>query len=1398
MTMMVAGNKKSDNHPDSLLANATENIAREPPPPGTEDVPLLESIGNSGSCASNAEPLPPGMENALPVQSSSNTMATSSSAIDDDYEEGEIADDDDDVCTLEYENISSEEESNIRERIAELLALDDEMRKIKAVTNNEQNLASDKRATINVGNEHDFEWISDEEDFELFLQRYEPVPKPKLLPPQRKRKVRSIRYSSSMRHVGSSSTNRKYDTRDLKRRAEKRKHEQMSARKSNIHRSRHKRRKQHMAPSALVNIADSTDSEQEYPLDRERLQAACNINAGKRKTDKENWDALKQKLKLQMQKRKRKQSETGKDLEVAIDEPMVVVADDEEEDDVLQLRQRALESKAQLHQEEIISLVEDPTPPKVVNEEQQLRLDALRSAFTKKHEKRLRKKQEERPYSPSDELFLLASPIEDEEDDEVQIIEKLPETVEIADSSSEEDNLKEINANPQCPEPPEFPRMGEMPLNTINDSSSSATIAVSSHDKIDAQNEESALIEPPPPPIIGDLQSKLPEEDDEETLRNQLLSKLSSSVSKPAPVSMNENRPMTPDSMGEEETEALRELILSRMHKKASRKQTTPFTPTPLASEVPQNTLSPDIPCDPVALPNEMEPLTVSIADHLPVPTESCTIGTPALQNTSFTTNQSKVQSNPNLITLIGKQKITRKKRKKSLSAASVKRVSQPSISSNQVLAIAVPRPSRTLIKAPIVQTPSPPLMVTTKKLVNNPNKLINLNAPVQITHSPRDQSALLETYVQRPVAKMIIQVGHSDSDSDPDYYPAPDPISTRPADIAAVTAMEEAFLRDIDNASPSRVMLESPSYSPTPTPAINPDDGASLPEVPTVDSNDVPFEQRLDQFLKTVRSKIDQSQAVAATVTTTVARVDEPTKSVARKVASTPMTASSVAVAGRGSAVRATRKPITAPAAPITPSAVRHLPKSAQLEYRRLVARMALLEKQKQQRISVPRHKTLPPHPLTKTITNAGPAESEGPDKNHEIIVTINRDRRDVVDLNSLSSNNNQHVIQQQKKRVSDPLVKRVLINNTVIAERENITPRDSNTHEVRDQQPLTDKDIALTEMDTLDNVDKKANQCQEDFVHEPEANLALKRLPSLGVEARLEVLKIAENRFEKHSQKFAQELQELIGTVEHAQKERQKQYDLENKVGFLKDKLAVLERALCLHKKRLDEIFPELQESHTKVMSSRKRSIELNNLCLSIGREVHGPRYSPPSSARTEIHEQLKVLTTETKRLKEMKKLSLEEFKELTAEQRRMQQDRKKHEIEEQLTKTVLTAEPPDQIMEPQPFIHDGNQSDTDEPIFTRNPSDTEVEQKLHTKSMPSSRSESPIATPQPDGYPSVQEAPAVLEGSCGTRFKKYTSPLASLKNQSALNIPDGVLCPYQMRGECFDQDCKFDHLK
>lgn len=79
----------------------------------------------------------------------------------------------------------------------------------------------------------------------------------------------------------------------------------------------------------------------------------------------------------------------------------------------------------------------------------------------------------------------------------------------------------------------------------------------------------------------------------------------------------------------------------------------------------------------------------------------------------------------------------------------------------------------------------------------------------------------------------------------------------------------------------------------------------------------------------------------------------------------------------------------------------------------------------------------------------------------------------------------------------------------------------------------------------------------------------------------------------------------------MENAQHEREKQYSLENKIEFLKEKLAVYERAQSLLKQKLSRLFPALHESHHKVMNSRKKSIELSKLCLTIGRQVKGPTY-------------------------------------------------------------------------------------------------------------------------------------------------------------------------------------------
>lgn len=1334
----------------------------EPPPPGTEDAELLMAL------------VPHPVET---VPSRADTAATSASAasleVAIEHEEGEIEDDDeDDQRPIEYENISSDEEFIIRERLLQLEAMDSELGRQKNRNagrsgNGGQSAAARHNAYVKRSLQHpipppppiisgkeNYECISDDDDDVGFadLFRYDPVPKPKPLPVRRKPRTgsESLRSSSSIRRPSGSSTVRgHYVSRggDLGRRpsrgVEKRRHE---ARKHSLERKR-KRRKE-MASTTPVNVVDSSDSERDFPLDRARLQAACSISSKQRKTDKENWDALKRKLQMQMRKKSQEV------VEIVGEEPMLVDdgEDDEDDEEVLQLRLQALKTKAELKETDVISLLEEhPIEPMPASEkaaeEQELRMIALQSAFTKKHQIRLKKRQEERPYSPSDEIRLL-SPVTDlpevvDVDDEVVIIETKPETVEIADSSDEE-NRMEISPS-ESPNTVEAPNVQpvDMELATSGESQSPAPVEV-----VSKEPEVVVQLDSPVSPVneeTGDLQSKFPEEDDEETLRNQLLSNLSGS--------MQVARPLTPDSMGEEEVDALRELILSRMNNKKVSKQKEQVQTPPQASEISNELNSQNIP---------------------PVGDEPPSIASDQPSSKVSTVNQSRGPTNPNLITLIGKQKIARKKKKKS--AAKAARQAAAAAAAAAVVgpvAIAAPPPSRSLVKVPIPQVPTPPVVppviqapaVMTTKVLVNPNKLINLNTINRSAKEQSQKSAMVESYVQKPVPKLVIQLGQSDSDSDPDYYSAP---QSEPE----VEVMRETFLRDLDNASPSRVTLESPTYSPIP--AVEPDEQPASVQKPP----DPAFAQRLDQFLRTVRSQTDQNQNVT----------ELPPK---------PATTGS---GSNGSGTRSIpapspRKPVTAPttATPITPLAVRHLPKSAQLEYKRLLARMAQLEKQRQQRFVIQNTSTnaSAPPALTKTIVNNDPEDADA-SKNHEIVVTLNQSGRDVIDKSSPSPK-------------QDTLIKRVLINNTVTAGGAKLVPQ-ATVAPVQVPAPQETKDNETSKTAVKDASQKSptkvAGRKETAVPEDPDlATLreALRRLPRIKEDDRHRVLKLAEARYENHSKRFREELQELIGTVENAQYERQKQYDLENKVAFLREKLTVLERALVVHKQRCTTIFPTLQESHTRVMASRKKSIELNNLCQAIGREVLGPSYSPPSGLRGEIHQRLKVLTSETKELKNMKKLTLEEFKKCLMEQRRRQHPEPVQEeprLDPQPEPSTVDQE--ERTVEQVPVESQQAPPEKAE-IVIREPEPAPIEMveaKPCAKSAPASRSASPLAALEPARPTVTQEAPAVLSSEpTWSRFEKYSSPLTSLR--SAQNIPDGVICPYQMRGECVDKDCKFEHL-
>ncbi|XP_052873221.1 uncharacterized protein LOC128278532 [Anopheles cruzii] len=1199
---------------------------------------------------------------------------------DEDHEEGEIPDEDgveeekENVrgrtsrrVQHDLEDISSEEESNIRERLAELVAMNKELKMIAHMNN--------------------YSFLS-------------------------KADGKDIYYNQHNQHA--------------RRRKEG---------KSSTPTSKPSSRRQ------TVRREQTSESECEFSYDREFL--ACSIDNGRKRRLHLNENALKRKLLLPLNggktEKSRREGVKHNDVVpmVTIDssasdqgtpEPFVVDDDDDDGDEEeLQLRLLALRTK--------------PIVKEAWSEERELRMIALKSAYTKKHEARLRLKgfgkESERPYSPSDNLVL--SPV----DEIPPIYDELDNGLFSDGNGSAGEALRPLedtddNGNDMEISPADSPARWPIPNETTEDSQL---------------------------PIDMELASSDPS------------SELPSEIQSP---------PMTPDSMGEAEADALRHFLLSKMRQK---QKDTAFVETQaeVSSEVPMELEQP------VPLADEMDkqsPLA-TLTNVLPDETSSA-------QNVKSTSPKT---GNSNLITLVNR-KMVRKRRKKSLSVAtgpgntSIDIVGGPKNVTGTTATDDAKQPqSETSTVVP------KPQVVRTQKLLNNQNKLINLNHTISPsppllsatafaivrTESPKEWTNV-ETFVSRPVSRMVIQLGNSDSDSEVDFG-SPSPSKT--SDGVAVAAL------------PTR-------NAPAPGPA---------------------FEQQLDRFLRSVRSK-----TVSNPVPTTDDAKEGPECS-----GLNASTDNSEASRQQLMVKKMQSIPADVTATVATSAAVKHLPKSAQLEYTRLIARMAQLERQKnarQRRLSAKNGKEA----LVRAPTDNGTNVQQ-------------QSHSDAIPAEKPATNASSETITQQSNTQSDPV------------DRPNKQPAVVLSPGKRKAAPLIEGTVGSA-AEIQDPVLRKLHQIKS-------------RLPTISKEGRSRLLLTTERHLAKHSDFFLRQLEQHNTMLVEVQQERHEMFQLENRIELMREKLAALERAHDDRRKRSFESFTSVQTSHRRIVADRKRSVELARVCVTIGRLVLGDAYQPPSaSAEAHLQEQLRILVNETKQLKFIRKPSLEEFKNrILATRRTVLVAESTPPMAEAQGKSFGSQELESQAHQPEPSTGTINQDVFASPERPRDEelpqSDTEVPAEtepmrlskacqgsrcmgvktgsvnrcalqstnrrwchsnsqgksalpalwpvLHQKcsvalkhifiSIPSNSSPAFIHNPFPCfvivifhcWWINVVPTHSIISAPdfpCALFLSLFVSSSRSLFLYMVLSAPNttpnGILCPYELDGQCVDRDCKFDHLR
>lgn len=194
-----------------------------------------------------------------------------------------------------------------------------------------------------------------------------------------------------------------------------------------------------------------------------------------------------------------------------------------------------------------------------------------------------------------------------------------------------------------------------------------------------------------------------------------------------------------------------------------------------------------------------------------------------------------------------------------------------------------------------------------------------------------RKGSALITHMHVKPVRPLIIRFTHA-SDSDSDEWAASSGgfYHGGGGSNTATSSLDRFF----DPASPASCVMD---------PAVI-DDGVSSNSngpMPAAGRSRPMFEQKVDEYLRMVRRKIQHSEPAAPTTTPDVNGEDN---------ASTTTTTAAVSPSAKLLTVptKPTKMMVTTKTGPATPLVVRHLPLSSQAEYKQLVLRMSMLEQKR------------------------------------------------------------------------------------------------------------------------------------------------------------------------------------------------------------------------------------------------------------------------------------------------------------------------------------------------------------------------------------------------------------------------------------------------------------------
>ncbi|KAG4072401.1 hypothetical protein HA402_004333 [Bradysia odoriphaga] len=306
------------------------------------------------------------------------------------------------------------------------------------------------------------------------------------------------------------------------------------------------------------------------------------------------------------------------------------------------------------------------------------------------------------------------------------------------------------------------------------------------------------------------------------------------------------------------------------------------------------------------------------------------------------------------------------------------------------------------------------------------------------------------------------------------------------------------------------------------------------------------------------------------------------------------------------------------------SPSLVSHLPPSSQLEYRKLISRMALLEKQKQLK-------------LTKSKIAASK-----PKLNQNISITIandlfNHQPKSVEPIEPIVPLNGTDITSLKEKQTEDVISLRS-VDPPISVESSNVT-RTSTTTVVNDSgTKCNNPNVPVMDVEQPEMVHSEAK--------ETDKSMLMQNFSALSAHDKQEILQKSEAEYMSYSDLYLVDLNNMSQLVNQARQEKEKQFQIESEIEELEARVHELKNQLVKQKVSVSKLYPVISTSHKNLMKKRSKSMQLHKKCYSVGNKIVGADYKTqfcvriPGDPKADIAEKVKSLSSETKLLRNMRK--------------------------------------------------------------------------------------------------------------------------------------------------------------